>query len=154
MRLSPAVTALAAALVVLAFPPSLRAQAAAAAPATSRPPGCRGTLANTSSVTLPGLDGKPVEFPGYAQIEDVQPGSPAERGGMRRDDWVLRQDGHDLVANPPTRTYLAGDTVHFVVWRDGAPVPLTLVLGRWDPPQEAPGVTRTCQPVAPDAGRD
>ena len=86
-----------------------------------------------------------VTFPSYAEIERVQPGSPAELAGMRRGDIVVTQDGRDLVANPPTQPALAGDTVVFVVRRDDVEIPLTVVLGRWDPPQEAPGVTRVCR---------
>jgi hypothetical protein len=154
MRLSLAVPAFAAALVILALPPALAAQAAAPAPASApaAPTGCRGTSTSSSSVTLPGLDGKPVEFPSYPRIEDVQPGSPAMLGGMRTGDTVVRMDGHDLIANPPTKTYAPGDTVQFVVRRDGAEVPLTIVLGRWDPPVAPADGTRTCRPLGSTAG--
>jgi S1-C subfamily serine protease len=91
-------------------------------------------------------------FPSYSEVETVQPGSPAELAGMRQGDRVILQDGRDLIANPPTQPRLAGDTVQFVVRRDGVEVPLTVVLGRWDPPQEAPGVTRICRPVGTGSG--
>jgi S1-C subfamily serine protease len=102
---------------------------------------------NTSSVSAPRPNGPPIEWQDYPVIEDVQPGSPAETGGMRPGDKVLMMDGHDLVVSPPTKTFLPGDTVQFVVWRNDAEVPLTVVLGRWDPPQEAEGVTRICRPL-------
>jgi len=93
------------------------------------------------------VGGSPVTFPSYPEIESVQPGSPAEKAGMRPYDLVVAQDGHDLIANPPAQPALAGDTVVFVVRRNGTEIPLTVVLGRWDPPQEAPGVTRVCRPL-------
>ena len=93
-------------------------------------------------------------FPSYPEIVDVQPGSPAALAGMRVGDLVVVQDGRDLVADPPPQPRLAGDTVQLVVWRAGAEVPLTVVLGRWDPPEEAPGVTRVCRPVGTGSGRD
>jgi predicted metalloprotease with PDZ domain len=102
---------------------------------------------NTASVSAPRPNGPPIEWLDYPVIEDVQPGSPAETGGMRPGDKVLMMDGRDLVVSPPTKTFLAGDTVQFVVWRNDAEVPLTVVLGRWDPPQEAEGVTRICRPL-------
>jgi S1-C subfamily serine protease len=154
MRLSPAVPILAAALAMLVLPAALAAQTAAAPAAPPAPAGCRGTSTSTSSITIPGLDGKPVEFPSYPVIEDVQPGSPAMLGGMKQGDTVVRMDGHDLIANPPTKTYAPGDTVQFVVRRDGAEVPLTIVLGRWDPPEVPADGTRTCRPLGSTGGSD
>jgi S1-C subfamily serine protease len=151
MRISS--STLASAVALLLLPGALAAQATASN--ASRPVGCRGTTSQTSSITLERSDGgEPVTFPDYAVIESVQPGSPAERGGMRRDDIVVVQDGRDLIANPPTQPRLAGDTVQFIVRRNGQEVPLTLVLGYWDPPQEAPGVTRVCRIVGTGSGRD
>jgi len=141
-----------AALVLLLVPAALAAQAAAPAPAATRPPGCRGTTASTSSVTLTREKGDPWVIPGYPVLESVQPGSPAERAGMRPFDVLVLQDGHDLVADPPTQPRLAGDTVVFVVRRNDVEIPLTVVLGRWDPPQEAEGVTRICKPLEPAPG--
>ena len=152
MRRSPSVSTLAAAFVLVVLPAALAAQTTGPAPSAARPPGCRGTTSQTSSFTLPRSNGEPVVFPTYAQIEEVQPGSPAEVAGMKYGDLVILQDGRDLIANPPKEPRLAGDTVQFVVRRDGAEVPLTVVLGRWDPPQEAPGVTRVCRPLGTSPG--
>lgn len=143
-----------AATIVLALPAALSAQSAAPAADGARPPGCRGTSSNTSSVSLARQNAPPMEFPDYPEIEDVQSGSPAESGGMKPGDRLILQDGHDVVGHPPTKTYLAGDTVQFVVRRNDAEVPLTVVLGRWDPPQESPGVTRVCRPVEAPAGHE
>ena len=146
MRLSPSLSALASALALLALPAALSAQSSAPAPAAARPVGCRGTTSQTSSVTLPRSDGTFVEFPSYPRTETVQPGSPAERAGFRMNDVVVLQNGRDMIGNPPEPA-LAGDTVVFTVRRGDALIPLTVVLGRWDPPQEAPGVTRVCRPL-------
>jgi PDZ domain len=148
MRLSPSVSILPAALVLL-LPAALAAQT----PGASRPPGCRGTNSQSSTVTLPGgPNGAPVVIPSYSTVESVQPGSPAEAGGMKAGDIVLMQNGRDLVGNPPPQPALAGDTVQFVVAREGRNVTLTIVLGAWDPPQEQEGVTRVCRPVTAGSG--
>lgn len=152
MRLSPSVSILPAVLALLLLPAALAAQTTGSTPGAQRPIGCRGTTTETSSITLPGPNGEPVEFPSYPMIESVQPGSPAERGGMKMGDLVLVQDGHDLVGDPPAPPALAGDTVQFLVWRDDREVPLTVVLGRWDPPEETPGVTRVCRPLGTGSG--
>jgi S1-C subfamily serine protease len=144
MRLPPLRLNAAAALVVLALPAALSAQTSGTAP---RPPGCRGTNTNTSGIALSREGGPPVVFQGYGEIESVTPGSPAERAGMRIGDLVVAQGGRDLIANPPTQPALAGDTVVFLVRRKGAEIPLTVVMGRWDPPEAGPGVTRVCRPV-------
>ena len=146
---------LAAAFVLLLLPAALPAQTTAPTPtpAPARPPGCRGVSSSTSGFSMPaGTGGGFVTFPGYAEIESIQPGSPAELAGFRPYDVVVAQDGRDLIANPPTRPYLAGDTTVFIVRRRGVEVPITVVLGRWDPPQEAPGVTRVCRPVTAPSG--
>lgn len=136
-------------LLLLLLPGALAAQTANA----SRPAGCRGTTSQTSSITLARTaDGQPVDFPDYPVIESVQPGSPAELAGFRVADIVVLQDGQDLIANPPTQPRLAGDTVRFVVRRKDVEVPLTVVMGYWDPPQEAPGVTRVCRRVEAGSG--
>lgn len=95
-----------------------------------------------------------MEFPSYPTIETVQPGSPAERAGFRIGDLVTVQNGHDLVGSPPTRPALAGDTVQFVVWRGDRQLTLTVVMGRWDPAEETPGVERVCRPLETASGRD
>jgi S1-C subfamily serine protease len=148
MRLSSSSSIFPVAFVLLLLPSALAAQT----PGTSRPAGCRGTTSQTSSLTLQGANGESVVIPSYPMIETVQPGSPAEMAGMRYGDLVVLQDGHDLVGSPPTRPLLAGDTVQLVVRRDDREVPLTVVLGRWDPPQETPDVERVCRPLEAGSG--
>ena len=154
MRFCPSAFTLASALGLLLLPTALHAQSAGPTANAPRPAGCRGTTSQTTSFTMERSDGgEPVEFPDYPVIETVQPGSPAELAGFRFGDVVVVQDGHDLIADPPTQPRLAGDTVQFVVRRNGVEMPLTVVLGFWDPPQEAPGVTRVCRPVEAGSGR-
>ena len=146
MRLSPFVSTLASAFGLLLLPMALGAQTAGSTANASRPAGCRGTMTQTSSLSMERAGGgEPVEFPEYPVIESVQPGSPAALAGMRFGDVVVAQDGRDMIANPPTQPRLAGDTVQLVVRRNDVEIPLTVVLGYWDPPQEAPGVTRVCR---------
>ena len=148
MRRSRSVSTLAATFALLVLPAALSAQQTpAATPTATRPPGCRGVTSETSSSTFLTADSVAVEFPSYPVIETVQPGSPAEKAGFRYGDMVVAQGGRDLIGNPPTQPVLAGDTVVFVVRRGDVEIPLTVVMGRWDPPQEAQGVTRVCRPV-------
>lgn len=151
MRLSPSVSILPA-LTVLLLPAALAAQTPGSTPGAARPPGCRGTTSQTSSIAAPRPGGEPVVIPSYPTIETVQPGSPAALAGFRYGDMVVMQDGYDLVGNPPPRPALAGDTVQFVVWRGETRLTLTVVMGRWDPPQETPGVERVCRPLAAGPG--
>ena len=148
MRPSRSVSALAAALALVVLPAALSAQQTpAATPAATRPPGCRGVTSQNSAVTMLTADSVAVEFPSYPIVETVQPGSPAEKAGFKYGDMVVMQGGRDLIGNPPTQPVLAGDTVVFVVRRNDVEVPLTVVMGRWDPPVAAEGVTRICRPL-------
>jgi S1-C subfamily serine protease len=123
---------------------------AAAQTDPQRPRGCRGTNTTTSTVSAQHpLSGERVQFTSYPVIETVQPGSPAERGGIRAGDRILIQDGRDVVGQELARVPLAGDTVTYVVDREGRQLQVTVVMGRWEPAEETPGVERTCVPVAP-----
>ncbi len=139
-----------AAFALLLLPAALAAQTSGPTPAGARPVGCRGTNTESSNITVVGRGGQPVVFPGYATVVDVRKDSPAERAGMQVGDVVLQQDGHDMVADPPAQPSLAGDTVRLLVLRGEATVPLTLVVGRWEP---AEGETRVCVRVEPVPGR-
>jgi len=139
---SPTLAASAAALLF-----SLPSAAQGTAPAAT--PGCRGIGLQSSSISVAApLGGPPVEFSTYPVIESVQPGSPAERAGLRAGDWFILQEGRDLVGDgPPEHAPLAGDTVHYLIRRSGAEIPVVVVLGAWDPPEAADGVDRVCRPV-------
>jgi hypothetical protein len=142
------ISSLGAALALLLLPAALAAQTAGPT-ASSRPAGCRGITSESSSFEGVGPGGQRVVFPTYATVETVQKGSPAEAAGMRVGDIVILQDGRDVVGTPP-QPRLAGDTVQLVVVRGETEVPLTIVLGRWDPPE---GETRVCLRVDPVASR-
>jgi len=126
----------------------LTATDAAAQTSVERPRGCRGTTSNTFTITGTHPLGGLVQFPDYPVLETIQPGSPAERAGLKIGDRILIQDGRDVVGEEPARTPLAGDTVTLIVDRDRRQVPITVIMGRWDPAEETPGVERVCRPVA------
>ncbi len=151
MRHRASVSTLGAAFALLLLPAALAAQTAGPTPGSARPAGCRGINSESSSITRVGRDGQPYVFPSYATVADVQKDSPAEAAGLQIGDLLILQDGRDLVGSPPKQPRLAGDTVQLVVLRGGTEVPLTLVLGRWDPPE---GETRICVPVEPTPGRN
>ncbi|MBB4635297.1 hypothetical protein [Longimicrobium terrae] len=137
-------------LALLLLPAALVAQTAGPTPGGSRPGGCRGVNTESSSITGVWPGGKPVEFPSYPTVADVHKDSPAELAGMRRGDLIILQDGHDLVVDPPTQPSFAGDTVQLMVRRGDTEVPLTVVLGRWEPQS---GEERVCVRVEPASSR-
>ena len=65
----------------------------------------------------------PVGRPGVL-ISGVQPGSPAERGGLLAGDVMLGIDGRDLAGAKDVLDYLntllVGSEVEVEIWRDGA----------------------------------
>jgi C-terminal peptidase prc len=82
---------------------------------------------------------------GYPKIEKVFPGSPAERGGMKKGDLILHihdsanqvdvdTNDSDLIKVVKALTGLAGTQVDVQVKREGSeqPVPLTFRRGRVD----------------------
>src|SRR5688572_18702177 len=143
MRLPKFAATAAVPVAALLLPAALAAQAA---PAGQRPPGCRGTFVSTGQIGLPGpTPDEPILIPDYPVITDVIPGSPAERAGMRVNDVIILQGPWDLVGNPPQTPALAGDTVVFTVLRDRREMQITVVMGRWDPPQPVEGVDRVCR---------
>jgi len=150
---SVSVSALAAAFALLLLPAALASQTTGSAPADPRPVGCRGTSSESSAISAPGPGGQSIVIPSYPTVVDVQKDSPAELAGMRIGDMVLRQDDQDLVADPPGEPRFAGDTIQLVVLREGATVPITVVLGRWDPAEETPDQPRICRPVESASSR-
>ena len=69
---------------------------------------------------------------GRAVVEDVQPGSPAAKAGLRTGD-VIGRVGGQAVETPQAfrewlQTHRAGDTIALGLVRDGAPTVLTATL--------------------------
>jgi S1-C subfamily serine protease len=146
MRHRASASLLGTAFALLLLPAALAAQTGGPTPGASRPAGCRGINGESSSINLVGRGGQPVSFPSYTTVADVHKDSPAEAAGIQPGDVLIAQDGRDLVGSPPRQPRLAGDTVQLVVLRGDREVPLTLVFGRWDPPE---GETRACVRVDP-----
>jgi hypothetical protein len=74
------------------------------------------------------------ESPGGVRITGVRAGSPAQTGGLQGGD-VITKMGDQVVANlydmtDVLRAHHPGDTLVIVVQRNGAAVPLTVVLGK------------------------
>ena len=66
------------------------------------------------------------------RVESVNPGSCAEKAGIRAGDIIIRFDGVDVENNPALLSELkkaqAGDTVNITLFRAGAEVEVTVVL--------------------------
>lgn len=150
MRHRPSVSTLGAAFALLLLPAALAAQTSALAQDDPRPVGCRGINTSSSPVSATRPGGQPILFPDYSTVDDVNKDSPAEVAGMQAGDVLILQNGRDLVGSPPAHPPRAGDTIQLVVQRGDREVPLTLVLGRWDP---AEGESRTCVRVDPVSSR-
>lgn len=71
--------------------------------------------------------------PGGVLIADVEDGSPAARGGVKRGDIVIRLEGNTMDSaaelSGAVRRRGPGDRVALSVWRDGREVPLRIELG-------------------------
>ena len=66
------------------------------------------------------------------KFADVRPGSPAEKGGLRRGDVLVRFDGAEIATihdfTFALRNHKPGETVKVVVVRDGAEVEAEVTL--------------------------
>jgi hypothetical protein len=98
----------------------------AAAPRPRQAGGGGGYGAYFGSVPDFGEGGSGVKF------ADVRPGSPAEKGGLRRGDVLVRFDGAEIATihdfTFALRNHKPGDTVKVVVMRDGAEVEAEVTL--------------------------
>lgn len=69
---------------------------------------------------------------GRPVVEDVQPGSPADRAGLKVEDQINRLDGKEVASADAFRTALhtksAGESVQLAVVRDGKPLDMSIRL--------------------------
>ena len=67
-------------------------------------------------------------------VTNVEPGSPAEKGGMQVSDVIVKLDDQPITGVPGLRSSIAnnapGDKVSVEVWRGGETKKLTVELGR------------------------
>jgi hypothetical protein len=72
--------------------------------------------------------------PGGVRITGMRGGSPAEAGGLKAGDIIIRIGAHEVPdlqgMTDALRTYKPGEEVEIVVRRDGQPVTLKVTLGR------------------------
>jgi S1-C subfamily serine protease len=88
---------------------------------------------------------------GIQTVAEVLPGTPAEAGGLRPGDILVSVAGVPTNSGGPSATLVPGDTIPFVVNRDGHNVTLTMVVGQR---QTDPSGDSVCRPVAKEpAGR-
>ncbi len=88
-----------------------------------------------------------------AILEDIYPGGPADRAGLRRGDVVTRFEGREVSDAQALRFRIAtqkvGSSVRLGVWRDGdeRAVPVTLIAPPETPPRDTT-LLRGNQPLA------
>ena len=98
-----------------------------------------------------------IEAAGGAVVGSVDPGSAAERAGLRAGDAILAIDGHALRGSADLRGRVGmrrpGDTVTLDIWREGERQSIDVTLDQLDAaatsaaPAELAGLT--LQPLAP-----
>jgi diguanylate cyclase (GGDEF)-like protein len=75
----------------------------------------------------------PAESPGGLRVGALQPGLPAERAGLRRNDLIVAVDGRaidgDLSYQRVARQYQPGKPVHMRILRQGRPLDITVRPG-------------------------
>jgi serine protease Do len=78
-----------------------------------------------------------------ALVQDIEPGQPAERAGVRAGDIFTEFQGQRVEDSSRLRNLVAqappGSTVRFKVWREGAERELTATLSEMDPKTIAGG---------------
>jgi serine protease Do len=71
-----------------------------------------------------------------ALVTDVIPGSPAEKGGFKRGDVVLKMNGQSIKDNRDLSRRIAalevGQTAKFTVWRENQQITLTVTVAKRD----------------------
>ena len=63
-------------------------------------------------------------------VQDVEPGSPAEKAGLKTGDRIVAVNGQELTTSAPFDDVYAtarpGDAVEFTIVRNGEPQPITI----------------------------
>ena len=134
---------IAAALTAMGFTMATAQKSPAQQPATAPAPApCLGYSYNIRPTPL--LAG------GVQTVAEVQPGTPAEAGGLRPRDILVSIAGVLTTSATPPRL-VPGDTIDFLISRDGRNVTLIMIVGRREP---SPSGDPVCRPaVRPSADR-
>lgn len=81
-------------------------------------------IASSPAGDAPAVEGR--AWPAALRVDDVTPGGPAEKGGLRRGDWIVSIDGRDLPAEERLRALReaitskkAGAILELGIVRDG-----------------------------------
>ena len=83
-----------------------------------------------------GIEYEPEES-GVITVQRVVPGSPAEKAGLAPGDVLYSingveiRKGNDEAMKKAKVDYRPGQTIHYIVKRNGAPKPIDIVLGQW-----------------------
>jgi predicted metalloprotease with PDZ domain len=83
-----------------------------------------------------GIEYEPADS-GVITVQRVVPGSPAEKAGLAAGDVLYSingveiRKGNDEAMKKAKVDYRPGQTIHYVVKRNGAPKPIDIVLGQW-----------------------
>jgi serine protease Do len=95
---------------------------------------------------------------GELLVVGISSESPAARAGIRRGDFILRIDGHDVASTKDLKTAIHGETPHesvkLTMWRGGKETELDLLLLAADgpmKPERRPWAGLQCDEV-PDKG--
>jgi serine protease Do len=80
-----------------------------------------------------------------ALVGDVTPGSPADRGGLKRGDVIVEYEGREVEDSAQLRLWVArtqvGHTARLVIQRDGKRVPLQVTIAELREHEEEEGAT-------------
>ena len=83
-----------------------------------------------------GIEYEPAES-GVITVQKVVPGSPAEKAGLTPGDILFSingveiKKGNDEAMKKAKVDYRPGQTIHYIIKRNGASKPIDIVLGQW-----------------------